>query len=350
MKVGSSHIINGNALNLPLSDSSVDLIVTSPPYFALRSYSDGGGHYKGQIGDEPTPNEFVEALLKATEEMMRVLRSSGSIFVNLGDTYIGTGDKGEFVDPKNPKGRNGQAVSKNRKVAGFKRKSLVGVPWRYALRCIDDLGLILRAEIIWMKPNAMPSSVTDRVKRSHEQWFHFTKSPSYFSNTDAIREPYLSAPMKAQESKYIEYGQSTNQALATQSDLQHNPLGKLPCSVWTIATEPLKVDPALGIDHFAAFPSEWPRRIILGWSPPDGVVLDPFSGTGTTAGVAKALGRTGIGVDMSADYCRLAEWRTNGDGFEKLERKVLERTFGSTILQSKSMTEADHPQLFGDAA
>ena len=156
--------------------------------------------------------------------------------------------------------------------------------------------------------------------------------------------------MKAQESKYIEYGQSTNQALATQSDLQHNPLGKLPCSVWTIATEPLKVDPALGIDHFAAFPSEWPRRIILGWSPPDGVVLDPFSGTGTTAGVAKALGRTGIGVDMSADYCRLAEWRTNGDGFEKLERKVLERTFGSTILQSKSMTEADHPQLFGDAA
>jgi len=172
----------------------------------------------------------------------------------------------------------------------------------------------------------MPESVTDRVRRSHEQWFHFTKEPRYFCDINKIRQPYTSPPAKAQKSKFTESGQSKNPALALQHNLQHNPLGKLPGSVWTIATEPLKIDPELGIDHFAAFPTEWPRRIILGFCPENGTVLDPFSGTGTTAGVAKALGRNGIGVDMSADYCRLAEWRTNGEGFQKLFDKVTRQT------------------------
>lgn len=259
-------------------------------------------------------------------------------------------------------------------------KSLMGLPWRYALRCIDDLGLILRAEVIWAKPNGLPESVTDRVRRSHEQWFHFTKEPRYFSAVDEIREPQTSAVnhyakhSRARHDAPEDERDQTRGTLTFQMDTP-NPLGKLPGSVWTIPTEPLRVPDGLP-QHFAAFPSEWPRRIILGWSPsgvcrecgegrrpvvdtvydplgpngdgtwtrrantvsggpmpterarqtatitgyacacptPDAPttparVLDPFAGTGTVPAVANALGRHGIGVDLSADYLRLARWR-----------------------------------------
>lgn len=276
----SVRIIHGDALDLPLGDGSVDLVVTSPPYFGLRSYQDRGGHYEGQIGAEATPAEFVDALVAATAEMVRVVKPAGSIWVNLGDKYVG--------------------------------KSLLGVPWRYALRCIDDLGLILRAEVIWSKPNALPESVTDRVRRSHETWFHFTLEPRYFSAVDAIREPTHRVGLSWAER--VATGARThapdNGHMSGGPGMAAHPLGKLPSSVWSIASQPLRVPESLGVDHFAAFPMEWPRRIIKGWAPPNGVVLDPFGGTGTTALVAHALGREGVSVDMSSDYCRLAEWRT----------------------------------------
>jgi site-specific DNA-methyltransferase (cytosine-N4-specific) len=263
---------------LPLSDASVDLIVTSPPYWSLRSYTDGGEHYAGQIGAEATPAEYVDSLIECTREWMRVIKPTGSIWVNLGDKY-------------------------------GSQKSLIGLPWRYALRCIDELGLILRAEVIWSKPNGLPESVTDRVRRSHETWFHFTVAPRYYAAVDAIREPHTNPADhgRAVGSKYAD-GTTAN---ITGGVRILNPLGKLPGSVWTIATQPLKVPAEVGIDHFAAFPMEWPRRIIAGWSPPSGTVLDPFGGTGTTALVASMLGRKGISVDMSADYCRVARWRVN---------------------------------------
>jgi len=360
-------ILRGNALALGLADESVDLIVTSPPYFGLRSYQDGGEHYAGQIGDERTPAEFVDALIAATAEMVRVLKPSGSIWVNLGDKYSSTSTPGP--------------QSQRRLTSSVPAKSLIGIPWRYALRCIDDLGLILRAEVIWSKPNSLPESVTDRVRRSHEQWFHFTREPRYFSAVDEIRERYDAPNARRTLGKKDpgrgDHGNPTKRMDAAQT---MNPLGKLPGSVWTIPTEPLHVPESLGIDHFAAFPTEWPRRIIQGWSPsgictecgegrrpvsevaemrpreslqmqqrhrtassggvgkvglgipaaerertitgeacacPEptaptrpAVVLDPFGGTGTTALVAKALGRHGITNDMSADYCRLAGWRT----------------------------------------
>ena len=387
--VSRVQIIRGNALALPLADESVDLVVTSPPYFGLRSYQDGGEHYEGQIGSEATPAEFIDALIAATREMVRVLKPSGSIWVNLGDKYAGS-----RMDGSSGNGSGGLAngqghvdywntMSQGRKATTtVPTKSLIGIPWRYAIRCIDDLGLILRAEVIWSKPNGLPESVTDRVRRSHEQWFHFTKQPRYFSAVDEIREAHL-APNRSgtnpkHESAPFAAGIPAHTSLSTT---QPNPLGKLPGSVWTIPTEPLHVPESLGIDHFAAFPTEWPRRIIQGWSPrgicvecgegrrpvtltdlgtkeretpaytlhgvngsgrhgqgsstlgsrgssatitgeacacPEptaptrpGVVLDPFGGTGTTALVAHALGRHGISVDMSSDYCRLAQWRTS---------------------------------------
>ena len=383
-------ILRANALALPIADGSVDLVVTSPPYFGLRSYQDGGEHYQGQIGAEATPAEFVDALIAATREMVRVLKPSGSIWVNLGDKYV-SDNRGSASDvkrgeakwaPAGPAGYPGEGI--------MPRKSLMGIPWRYAIRCIDELGLILRAEVIWSKPNGLPESVTDRVRRSHEQWFHFTKEPRYFSAVDEIREEHKpgqspSALSFNREGRGTSPGQSVAPHRLGREDQGLNPLGKLPSSVWTVATEPLRVPESLGIDHFAAFPSELPRRIITGWSPrevctacgegrrpvsernpidprylqsnrrrPDGtlngrdvstksilrtglqagqspathitgyacacpdtsapttpgVVLDVFGGTGTTALVADVLGRDAITIDLSADYCRLAQWRT----------------------------------------
>ena len=286
----SVQLIRGDATALPIAGGSVDLVVTSPPYYAVRSYQDGGEHYAGQIGDEATPTEFVDSLIDATREMVRVLKPSGSIWVNLSDTYS-----------------RGQARS------GIPNKSLMGAPWRYALRCIDDLGLILRAEIVWSKPNGMPEAVTDRVRRSHETWFHFTKESRYFAAVDELREPHVRARTKLREpgTAPAPWGRGGKFGeIAGYAHNRGNPLGALPGSVWSIPTEPLTVSDHLGVDHYAAFPMEWPRRLITGWSPPGGVVLDPFGGTGTTAVVADALGRQGISVDMSADYLRIARWRT----------------------------------------
>jgi len=380
-------LYHANALALPLEDATVDLVVTSPPYFGLRSYQDAGEHYAGQIGSEATPAEFVDALIAATREMVRVLKPSGSIWVNLGDKYAGnTG--GDGVAATSALTGKGARIGSSRRITPGRPKSLIGIPARYMIRCIDDLGLILRAEVIWSKPNGLPESVTDRVRRSHETWFHFTKEPRYYSAVDEIREAHAPTSLARYAAGFGQTKSSAELDKRYKAEvIEPNPLGKLPGSVWTIATQPLTVPTSLGIDHFAAFPMEWPRRIITGWSPREvctvcgegrrpvatadrehvdygvselravervsatngavsggvkrstlgntvsrtvtgyacacpnttapttpGVVLDPFSGTGTTALMAKVLGRRGIGVDLSADYCRLARWRVNDPG------------------------------------
>jgi DNA modification methylase len=324
-----------------------------------------------------------------------VIKPSGSIFVNLGDKYSGSGgynnsnigangrgpksyNKSKIVDHDEiGQRREAQRIVGGREMFGdMPRKSLMGLPWRYAIGCIDQLGLTLRAEIIWNKPNGLPESVKDRVRRNHEQWFHFAKSDHYFAAIDEVREAYTAAPFKGQKKhNAAAEGQTVNPVLKTltewdATDYEGNPLGKLPGSVWTIPTSPLTV-PAHLPQHFAAFPPEWPRRLIQGWSPDgicvvcdqgrfpvvekttkatiigyacactrrdddgeyllDGwdapstrpaVVLDPFGGTGTAAMVAHALGRIGISVDLSHDYGRLARWRCGESGHAL---KVLEK-------------------------
>jgi DNA modification methylase len=440
MNLGTATVLHANARHLPLADNTVDLVVTSPPYFALRSYQDGGEHYAGQIGDEPTPAEFVASLLEVTAECVRVLKPSGSLWVNLGDKYAPAEERsrngnGNRVNSENMRAPvMGPTISLGRKDnGGVPRKSLIGIPSRYALACIDDLGLILRAEVIWSKPNGLPESVTDRVRRSHEQWFHFTLEPRYFSAVDEIRETYTESSLSRARYATIAgpeggtNGKSNGTLRSAREPGTFNPLGKLPGSVWTIPTEPLRVPDHLGIDHFAAFPTEWPKRIIQGWSPagvcvecgegrrpvsgsdcmecggfrpansakcpccghvrewkngrkvapvkgqsdfttsgaavpmksrsemtetkqyangyacacPEptadtrpAVVLDPFGGTGTTAMVAKALGRHGISVDMSADYCRLAEWRTN-------DRNQLAKVLGVAKVEAPPADQLD---------
>lgn len=280
---GRSFALCADAAHLPLANCSVDLVVTSPPYYGHRGYTDGGERYDGQLGSERTPQEFVAALVTCTREWQRVLKPTGSIWVNLGDTYASyPGGRGDGqIDKNAPR----QIHIKGHGLLGggaVKNKSLMGVPWRYAIQCIDELGLILRAEVVWDKTNCKPESVKDRVWRTHETWFHFTARDRYYA---------------------------TNKERV-------GGVRRLLRSVWQVptATRPLSPPAALATRHYARYPTEFPRRIIAEWCPPGGVVLDSFGGTGTTALVADALGAVGISVDRSEDYCRLAQWRlTNPD-------------------------------------
>lgn len=310
-------IVRADAAALPLADATVDLVVTSPPYWSLRAYTDGGGIYVGQLGAEATPAEYIANLLRCTREWVRVLKPTGSLWVNLGDKYNAyNGGRGQGTIQRNEV-RQSPPRGHGLDVKGTRPKSLLGLPWRYALGCIDQLGLILRAEVIWSKPNGLPESVTDRVRRSHEQWFHLTKEPRYYSAIDAIREEHAPAGLARRALPYkVSDAQRAgrNPVLNGEGFRPANPAGKVPGTVWNIPTQPLKVPAELGVSHHAAFPMEWPRRIILGWSRPSAVVVDPFGGTGTTALVASALGRVGISADLSADYCRIARWRTADPG------------------------------------
>lgn len=272
---GSAEVIRADARRLPLADESVDLIVTSPPYFALRSYQDGGEHYEGQIGSEPTPAEFIDALIEVTRECIRVLKPSGSLWVNLGDKYSANWNSSRAAGGAGirEQGRSREARTLRPDGFPYRPKTLLGLPWRYAIRCIDELDLILRAEVIWDKPNGLPESVTDRVRRSHEQWFHFVLQPRYFSAVDEIREPHAAATVKRAQPHRAPAGrrgaeiyQQEESGQTLDRDQMMHPLGRLPGSVWEIPSEPLKVPEGMP-QHFAAFPTEWPRRIIAGWSP-----------------------------------------------------------------------------------
>jgi DNA modification methylase len=390
----SAVIVRGDARALPLPDSSVDLIVTSPPYFGLRVYQDGGRAYIGQIGAESNPAEYVAALLDVVRECVRVLKPTGSLWVNLGDKFStgNSGQSGMAALGERYRGgghREQKAKIRSRAVDGLPPKTLMGLPWRFALGCTDDLGLILRRDIIWSKTNGLPESVTDRCRSSHEYLFHLTREPRYFAAVDDIREPHSDHTLR-----YYGPGTAARQRPANAAGNAQNgtknrlttvgALGRLPGSVWDLASEPFTPPAVSPLDgrplpeHYAAFPTALVRRIILGWSPggicteceegrrpvvdarrigtgrlwgdqgrgpintlahrrgeertarthsgytcacpdPDAptrpaVVLDPFGGTGTTALVASSLGRTGINVDASHDYARLARWRTTDPG------------------------------------
>jgi DNA modification methylase len=349
-------VIRGDARNLPLPDGSVDLIVTSPPYFSLRSYIDADGmHYDGQIGSETTPRQFIDALLACTVEWRRVLKPSGSMFINLGDTYSSwQGERKhhprDLTGERASRGEGGGNLRSAPGVWGVPAKSLIGVPWRYALGCVDELGLILRRDIIWSKSNGIPESVKDRARTAHEYIFHLTKQQRYFSAVDEIREDHAPesfarfAPGQKQAglSRRSNYGGQPAHTLSLENSL--HPLGRLPGSVWEFPVQPL-VGPACRIvwdgrtirwfgtwaegekhmrmlarewwswppgsgrpslrseaEHFAAFPMELPRRIIQGWSP-DGICVACGQGRRPVSVVTdkKATGYDTRIVPMSRD-------------------------------------------------
>jgi DNA modification methylase len=273
--VARAVVLRAEARNLPLPDAKVDLIVTSPPYYLQRLYEDDGKPLAGQIGSEKTPQEYLDALIDCTREWMRVLKPEGSLFVNLGDKFAQPG-KGI----RNQQGTGGSIAYKigaahvdrsarDVDYGEFQGKSLMGLPWRYALRCMDELGLILRRDIIWHKSNGLPESANDRCRSSHEYLFHLVKQPRYYSAIDEIREPHSENTNTGWTRKAGSQSGNGAQHRTFAGDTDSfNPLGKLPGSVWTIPSEPLSLPAYLGIEHYAAFPTALPRKVILGWSPP----------------------------------------------------------------------------------
>lgn len=279
-----------------LPDESVDTCVTSPPYYGLRDYG-----ADGQIGLEKTPNEYIGRLIEVFREVKRVLKPDGTAWVNLGDCYAGTGSKGDYKDPKNASGRNGQSVSVTQNVEGIKPKDLIGIPWMFAFAMRDD-GWYLREDIIWAKPNPMPESVRDRCTRSHEYIFLFSKSRKYYYNAEAIAERAKYDGRKdtrmKDSKKYANSGASQ-----TISGKGHERWKwkdgvaiKNKRDVWTIPTKPFSGA------HFATYPPDLIEPCILAGSPRGGVVLDPFCGSGTTIMVAEQNGRDGIGIELNRDY------------------------------------------------
>jgi len=242
--------VQANAKALPVAGGSVDLVVTSTPYFMQVNYMDSGQVMEGQTGHEATPAAFVDSLMVAMCELDRVVKRSGSMFINEGDKYSGyhngAGKARSIGDPDRAKpAKMPDGPPRAPSVWGVPNKSLMGLPWRLALRCMDDLGWVLRSEIIWHKKST-PERVRDRAWRRHEQWFHFTKSDRYY----------------------------------------HDPSVRPLVSV-------IDGPPASTVHHPAPFGDEWPERFIKRFCPQGGIVLDPFGGSGTTARVASRMGRVG---------------------------------------------------------
>lgn len=281
---------------------SADAIVTSPPYFGLRDYQ-----VDGQLGLEATPDEYVTTLADLlTAWGTSVMKPEGSLWLNLGDTYNSyPGNRGEGTVqsaarhdalPALPPGYG--LTAKN-----FSAKCLLMIPERVALALIDRRW-ILRNKVIWAKSNAMPSSATDRLATKWEHLFHFVRQPRYWYDLDAIREPHKRIAAGPKNTEWVE---STSWNHNRLGEVGSHPNGANPGDVWPIATSP---NPQA---HFACFPPELIRRPILATVPEGGVVADPFIGSGTTAHMARRLGRRCYGAELNPAYLPLIEQRVGDD-------------------------------------
>lgn len=353
--------LQGNCLDLlkPLNNEIVDCVITSPPYWALRDYgsepqiwdgkpdcehawiqqitqhtgnrnslgssviakvkegiNDTGLHksafcglcnaWRGELGLEPTFNLYIDHLIQIFREIKRVLKPGGTIWVNLGDTYASNGGT-----EKTHKGLGFRESGLNRqpKKTTVPEKSLCGIPERFALRMTDELGLIRRNTIIWYKRSCMPSSAKDRFTVDFEYVYFFTKSPKYYFETqyepmkgkleDQVRRHHNKVENRA---RYFGDNQMHNKQTREEIIAQAE-LGRMKRCVWDINTTPFKEA------HFATFPPKLIEPMIRAGCPPNGLVLDPFSGAGTTALVAKQLGRNYLGLEINPKYIEIARQR-----------------------------------------
>lgn len=333
IKASSSHIIVNDSLDALKSapDKWVQTCVTSPPYWGLRDYG-----VDGQLGLEPTPDQFVQKLVSIFREVRRCLKDDGTLWLNLGDSYAGGGngrvskvdETSKQATNRGARGQVGEAMPMPKpKDFGLKPKDLVGIPWRVAFALQAD-GWYLRQDIIWAKPNPMPESVRDRCTKSHEYIFLFSKSPKYYFNNDAIKEPVAQStikrlsqniaaqrgsdrvpgktngPMKAVfggRNKHSGYG--TRLHSGREDSGNYLECGRNKRSVWTVTTKPFKGA------HFATFPMDLIEPCILAGSKKGDVVLDPFAGAGTTGVVCKRHGREFVGIEINPEYAEIAEKR-----------------------------------------
>ena len=325
-------LYNGGCLDIlkQMPDESVDCVVTSPPYWGLRDYSTDG-----QIGLEPTIQEYINVMTEIFGEVRRVLKRDGTLWLNMGDSYAtaqASGDK-KFNNEefnKNRPSRERILTPAKQRPDFLKNKDLIGMPWRVAFALQDD-GWYLRSDIIWHKPNPMPESVTDRPTKSHEYIFLMSKSSQYFYDAEAIMEPV---------SKNTHLRISQNVAAQVGSDRAHAG-GKINGNMKAVIRTPKQQEPGKGIRnndsfnnatclpvlernkrtvwtiptqgyseaHFATYPVNLIYPCIKAGCRPGGIVMDPFIGSGTTAIVAEKLNRRWIGIEINADYIKIAKER-----------------------------------------
>ncbi|WP_181350503.1 site-specific DNA-methyltransferase [Thalassobacillus sp. CUG 92003] len=309
-------ILQGDSLTVlnTLSDKSIQTCVTSPPYFGLRDYG-----VEGQIGLESSVEDYVEKLVQVFREVKRVLKDDGVLWLNLGDSYAGSG-KGRNADGSpNPGGYHQQShgqITGNIKSTlhspYLKSKDLIGVPWKVAFALQKD-GWYLRSDIIWHKPNPMPESVKDRPTKAHEYIFLLSKSPHYYYDIDSIKEPAVygtqdirgsiasPGPLQSMRRTSKERGgfkgKHGHESFRAIRDTRNKR------SVWTVSTRPFKEA------HFATFPKELIEPCILAGSRRDDMILDPFFGSGTVGYVAMEHDRNFIGIELNPSYVQIAKER-----------------------------------------
>ncbi|GAA1034235.1 MULTISPECIES: DNA-methyltransferase [Amycolatopsis] len=317
--------------NLP--EDSVDCLVTSPPYWRLRDYApdtwtggrpgcrhrtasvrDGGdGRWRcrdcgarqnhRQIGLEPTADDYIETLRAVFSAARRALTPQATVWINVGDSYSTNSDGYWCTTP----GQAGQPHYRPR--ADVPHKNLLGMPWRLAFALQDD-GWILRSAVVWHKPHATPTPISDRLETRHEMLFLFVTRPDYYFDLDAIRQPYTGD--RALSRRAHHGGTKPNTACGTwprtPADAQR---GRNPGNVWAIPPDRTRTG------HPAPSPVEIPRRCVAAGCPPGGHVLDPFSGSGTTGVAARALGRRFTGIDTNPAYHELALRRIADAGHDE---------------------------------
>jgi len=295
-----------------LGDQSINTCVTSPPYFGLRDYKGGDA----EIGCEASPEDYVRKMVEVFREVHRVLRDDGTLWLNLGDSYASNGCYiNSWLKKEHNKGKkhlhtNNHDRYEDRKAFrggeyGIKGKDLMGVPWRVAFALQAD-GWYLRQDIIWNKPNHMTEIVEDRCTKSHEYIFLLSKNPKYYYDQESVKEPVAESTVsRLSQKNLMNQNGSTRVPGKTNGNMKAvgNTETRNRRSVWTVTTKPFRGA------HFATFPIDLITPCILAGCPEGGVVLDPFTGSGTTAVAALTNRRNFVGCELNPDYAKLAEDR-----------------------------------------
>lgn len=293
-----------------LDSESVNMCVTSPPYYGLRDYG-----VDGQIGIEQSPEEYIARLTGVFTEVKRVLKSDGTLWLNISDSYAGSG-KGPMSEKLAGNGKNSKLYQKDsaiyvvpKKWNGIKPKDMIGIPWMLAFS-LRESGWYLRSDIIWHKTNCLPESVKDRPTKCYEHIFLLSKEPHYYFDYKAIREPLKEVSKeryKRGRSGHTKYaGTKMQHQIDKEQDnfLFLDQEYRRKRDVWEVSTNNYKAD-----EHFAMFPEKLIEPCILAGSEKGGIILDPFFGSGTTGAAAKRLGRKYIGIDLNTRFCELARQR-----------------------------------------
>jgi len=289
-----------------LPDNSVGCCVTSPPYYGLRDYG-----VEGQIGLEDTSQHYIKNLVAVFNEIYRILTDDGVLWLNIGDSYNGSGNgttrnkDAEWC--KNTLNKSSLMGGNNRAVIdkSLKPKDLIGIPWMLAF-ALRDAGWYLRQDIIWHKPNPMPESVKDRCTKSHEYIFLLTKSAKYYFDYEAIAEKTTSRDNSVRNRDDSKLNNTPGRT-KMKGLVKNNYEFRNKRSVWSVCTKPFKDA------HFAVFPTELIVDCIKAGCPVNGIVIDPFMGSGTTAIVARKLDRNYIGVELNTKYIKIAERRLKSE-------------------------------------